>query len=79
MNILLQSLPSWPHAVLSLLALPPLHPTLVELQLLALQDVAVAAAALSRPRGDACQQPSSRELVIHLHDTILEEILNLEQ
>ncbi len=45
------------------------YKTHVELQLLALQDVAVAAAALAWARGDARVQPPGRELLVqHLVD-----------
>ena len=47
-----------------LLALLPLQAALVELQLLALQDVPVRAPALPGPGCDSCQQPSSRNLQI---------------
>mmetsp|Transcript_20339 Transcript_20339/g.56673 ORF Transcript_20339/g.56673 Transcript_20339/m.56673 type:complete len:235 (+) Transcript_20339:163-867(+) len=49
----------------SMLLLLLLHLLGVELQLLAFQDVAIAAAALPRARGDACIQATGGELLSH--------------
>jgi len=54
--------PTCPSSSSALLALLLQQLALVELQLLALQDVAVAAAALPRPRRNARVQPPAREL-----------------
>ena len=48
------------------LSLLPQHPSLIELKLLALQDVPIAATALSRARADACIQTTSGKLVIQM-------------
>ena len=48
------------------LSLLPEQPPLVELKLLAFQDVSITATALSRAGADACIQPASGKLVIQV-------------
>ncbi len=48
------------------LSLLPEQPPLVELKLLAFQDVSITATALSRAGADACIQAASGELVIQV-------------
>lgn len=54
---------TWVVCLCRLAGLLLLHLLQVELQLLALQDVAVAATALARARGDASKQPAGSELL----------------